>query len=82
MRLTDEDWHTVIAVLKDKAEQQDREALTSTELLARQKCDIPDSPLITDLTEQVRVFEDDRDNLLRIASEFEVGLGEPAEYVD
>lgn len=80
MRLDDEDFQTVAALIADKVNHQDSRVVDAMELLSRQKRDDPNSPLIPELEEQVETFEQDRDNLQRIHDEFADELTRPATY--
>jgi hypothetical protein len=81
MRLDDEDFQTVAALIADKVNSQDSRVVDAMELLSRQRKDDPNSPLIPDLEDQIETFERDRDNLSRIHDEFAAELQRPATLV-
>lgn len=67
--MTEEDAAQVQAILMTHAEMQDHRTLESMELMGRLKRDEPEAAFdtIADLQSQVTTFEDDCDNLRRIA---------------
>lgn len=75
IKISPEDARQVRAILLTHAELQDRRAIPSMELLGRLKKDnpVPDQTveeMIEDLKDQVSDFENDSDNLQRIAALF------------
>lgn len=68
--LTDTDAAQIKAILLTHAEMQDHRTLESMSLLGRLKRDEPDDELIPDLQGQINDFEEDCDNLKRIANIF------------
>lgn len=73
IELTPDDAAQVQAILMTHAEMQDHRTLESMNLLGRLKRDEPEAArdTINDLQEQIEDFEDDCDNLRRIAALFE-----------
>ena len=82
MNLADEDFLIVIALINDKAEEQDRNAVKSMELIAGIRSNDPESPILADLEGQVEAFEDDRDKLRELSDQFTLGLSGPLILID
>jgi len=73
IELSPDDAAQVHAILMTHAEMQDHRTLESMNLLGRLKRDEPEEArdTITDLQEQINDFEEDCDNLRRIATMFQ-----------
>lgn len=69
--LNEDDASQVRAILLTHAEMSDQSAIKSSELKGRIERDCPEEEeMIEDLGEQIQDFEEDRDNLKRIANIF------------
>lgn len=69
--MTVEDAAQVQAILMTHSMMQDNRVMQTTELLARLKKDTPgEVDMIADLQDQIESFEEDSDNLQRIAQFF------------
>jgi len=75
VELTEADVQQVHAILMTHAEMQDHRINGSLEIIGRLKADSPDDQdaqdTVSDLQEQVDTFENDSDNLRRIANLFQ-----------